>query len=102
LSAAAPAGTPELLGRPLRIRHVGDQLTLDWTGARALLTDESYRVLKGVDPSALSGVNPDGHVTTTWADLDTSARLQFFDVRIAAPCESMSLDDEPPGWDAGR
>lgn len=44
-------------------------------------------------------VNAESKTTLTWVETDTSAPLQFFDVRIAGTCENLSLDDEPPGWD---
>ena len=95
-------GFPDLLGWSLRVSHVGPQVTLNWTGARALLPGEHFHVLKGTDPTVLVKVNPEDQTTLTWTETDVSSTLQFFDVRIANSCEEESLDDEPPGWDDQR
>ena len=93
-------GLPDYLGWSLRVHHVGQQVTLDCTGSRALLPGEHFHVLKGIEPRVLAMANPEAQTTLTWSNTDTTARLQFFDVRIANSCEEMSLDDEPQGWDA--
>lgn len=98
----ATAGFPDYLGWSLRVSHQGQQVTLDWTGSRALLPGEHFHVTKGTDPSILSMVNAEGQVTLQHVETDTSSTLQFFDVRIANSCEEISLDDEPPGWDVPR
>ncbi len=95
-------GFPDFLGWSLRVSHLGQQVTLDWTGGRALVAGEHYHVTKGTDPQVLGMVNAENQIAETHVETDTSARLQFFDVRIANSCEEVSLDDEPPGWDAGR
>lgn len=95
-------GFPDYLGWSLRVSHQGQQVTLDWTGARALQPGEHFHVTKGTDPRVLTHVNGEGQVSLTHVETDTSSTLQFFDVRIANSCEEVSLDDEPEGWDAGR
>jgi hypothetical protein len=85
----------------LRASHAGDRVTLDWSGSRALLPDEHVHVRKRVeDPQgAFALASAEGLIATTWSDTDTTARVQFFEVRYANECETESLDDEPPGMD---
>jgi hypothetical protein len=67
-----------------------------WPGSRALLAGEHYHVLKSPDSSSFAMVNAEGHLSTTWTETDTSEPLQFFDIRVANPCEIQSLADDPP------
>ena len=92
-------GFPDLLGWSLRVSHQGQQITANWTGARALLPGEHFHVNKGTTPQVLVMVNPENQLGLTWTETDTRSPLQFFDIRIANSCEEESLDDEPPGWD---
>jgi len=95
----APFAEPALLGWGLRVRHLGQEITADWTRSRALLPEEHFHLLKGIDPSVLIRVNPEADLSHTFIETDVSARLQFFDTRIANTCEHESADDEPPGYD---
>jgi hypothetical protein len=85
----------------LRVTHVGDLMTLDWSRGRACLPDEHVHVRKraGDPQGALALVSAEGLLARTWSDTDTASRVQFFEVRYANACESESLDDEPPGVD---
>lgn len=89
---------------PLRVSRQGQQVTLDWTLARALDRGEHVHVLKAVgDPAASFGLAcPEAYRSQTWIETDVSSRLQFFDVRFANACEVLSPDDEPPGLDPPR
>ena len=88
---------PVGLGWTLRASHVVDTVTFTWAGTRALLAGEHFHVLKGLDEAQpYPRVNPEGQLTTTWIDVDTANKLQFFDIRIANTCEIESADDEPP------
>ena len=42
-------------------------------------------------------VNPFGDLSLSHAETDTSAALQFFDLRVASPCGQLSEDEYPPG-----
>ncbi len=92
---------PDYLCWPLRVRHVGQAVTLDWSLGRALEPGEHYHVLKADTAAnrAFALVNGEGDLATTWTETDTATRLHFFDVRVANACEASSPDDEPPGLD---
>ena len=84
----------------LRVRHVGQLVTLDWSRARALLAGEHFHLLKAwSDPSSFSRVNPEGDTALEHVETDTTTRLQFFDLRVANACEDQSADEFPPGLD---
>ena len=87
----------------LNVSHVGDVVTLDWSGSRPLGPGEHFHVLKAVnDPrAAFAQVDPEGDVAFTWTETDPTPRLHLFDIRIANECEGVSADDEPPGYDSG-
>jgi hypothetical protein len=101
LDVNTPA-VPDLLGWGLRVSHVLHDVTLNWSRGRALLPTEHYHVLKGYDPRSIALASPEGLTAVTWLNNDRISTIQFFDVRIASPCENQSADDEPPGWDNGR
>lgn len=86
---------------PLRVHHAGDAVTLDWSLGRSLQPGEHLHVLKrsGDAAGAFSLVNAEGETGTTWSETDLTARVQFYDVRVANQCEVSSADDEPPGLD---
>jgi hypothetical protein len=92
---APPAGT----GIVLFLTHDGDSVELRWDGVRPLVAAEHFHLLKlrrGLD-DAFFQVNQDRHRTPSWTETDSGSRLQFFDLRIADHCESISADDFPPG-----
>lgn len=82
----------------LRVRHVGDDLTIEWPLARALAPGEHFHLLKSwLDPRVpFARVTPGAWALTEWREIDTSARLQFFDLRVANSCEQQSLAEYPP------
>ncbi len=83
----------------LRASHVGDAVTMNWTLARVLLSDEHFHLQKAVlrADSTYSRVTPDGDLTRSHVETDTSAWIQFFDLRVADACETESLREYPPG-----
>jgi hypothetical protein len=78
-----------------------DDVTMAWGAARALLPGEHFHLLKawGTPTSAWVRVNAEADLSRARAETDTTARLQFFDLRVANPCEDQSLDEFPPGYD---
>ena len=91
--------TPSVICWPLRVSHVGDDVTLDWSLARALAAAEHVHVGKGSTPTALPRVNPETEQRMTWTERDTVRRRQYFEIRYANACESQSIDEEPAGFD---
>jgi hypothetical protein len=83
----------------LRARHSGNDVTLLWPTARALLPGEHFHLLEARDtpqrPFEL--VNGEGFPGTSWTENDITSRLMFFDLRVANACEQLSLDEYPPG-----
>lgn len=98
LGAAFP---PEGVGAILRLSHVGDDVTIDWSRARALLAGEHFHLLKArhAATAAFERVNAEGDVARSRVERDTTARLQVFDLRVANACEDESADEFPPGLD---
>lgn len=94
-------GTPEGVGAVLRLTHSGHDVTVTWPGARALLPGEHFHLLKAWRSplSSFSLVNGEGDTSGSFAERDQSVRRQYFDLRVASPCEELSLDEFPPGWD---
>jgi hypothetical protein len=95
------ADLPEGVGAILRASHDGDRVEMLWPAARRLLSGEHFHLLKawGQATSAFSRVNPEGDVSSSFAEVDTSEDLQFFDLRVANACEAQSLDEFPPTID---
>jgi hypothetical protein len=87
-------------GRVVVQRH-DDETRSDWTLARPLLADERFHLKKAKDratnPFMLA--NPEGDLSRTSTETDTSSWLQFFDLRVANQCEQESAREYPPGWD---
>ena len=85
----------------LRARHVADTVTMDWSLVRSLLPGEHFHLLKARLSAAepFTMVNPEPDLSLSFTEIDASAWLQFFDLRIANECEVQSGDDEPPGRD---
>lgn len=92
---------PDGVYATLRARHVGDEVTLTWQGARALVGAEHFHLLKASDDprSAFFHVNGEGDLSRQHVETDVTSRLQFFDLRVANGCEDLSLDEFPPGYD---
>ncbi len=88
-------GPPAGVGAVLFASHVGDAVTLNWSGVRALGADEHFHLNKAwLDPTDyFRPINPEGQATTTFTEVDTSAWLQFFDLRVANACETLSLPE---------
>jgi hypothetical protein len=89
---------PDGNGAVLFLSHVGDTIELRWDGARALEAGEHFHVLKqsqAADETFFMS-NVEGDVSTRMTETDRTSRLQFFDVRVADRCESLSLDEFPP------
>jgi hypothetical protein len=93
---------PDGVYATLRARHAGDEVTMEWTAARALTGGEHFHLLKTrLDPTApFVRANPEADVARSHVETDASAWLQFFDLRVANACEDESLDEFPP--DLGR
>jgi hypothetical protein len=89
---------PEGVGAALRATHQGQEITLEWSRARALLPDEHVHLLKSVDgPTGLFvRASAEGERGRSHVERDESARLQLFDLRVANPCEVESEDEFPP------
>ncbi|MEM7246497.1 MAG: right-handed parallel beta-helix repeat-containing protein [Acidobacteriota bacterium] len=93
------APPPEGVFTVLFARNEGEEITLDWSGVRALEPGESFYLLKAVaQPTALFlHVNGDGSVATSYTETDTSSPRQFFDLRVENLCGEISEDEYPPG-----
>lgn len=102
IAESPDASTPSGPWWTLRILHDADVVTLSWAGSRPLVAGEHFHLLKGHDETSFTMINPEGQLATGWTEVDATRPLQFFDVRIANPCEIESLDDEPAGWDVPR
>jgi hypothetical protein len=76
-------------------------VTLTWATARALLPSEHFHLLKArLDPTAIFfRANPEGDLSRSFTETDSSASRQFFDLRVADACEQESADEFPPGYD---
>jgi hypothetical protein len=92
---------PEPVFAVLRASHEGQRVTLSWSAARALLADEHFHLLKAAgEPTAgFSTANGEGDVSRSFTETDASSRRQYFDLRVANPCEILSPDEYPAGWD---
>jgi hypothetical protein len=90
---------PEGVFTTLFASHVGQSVTLEWAGARPLVGDEHFHLLKAVDsPTAsFASVTPEGDLSRSYTETDSSSPLQFFDLRVANACEALSRDEYPPG-----
>ena len=101
LGPARDEGTllPDGVYATLFASHDGDRLTMSWTTARPIFPDEHFHLLKALDaPTELfSRANPEGDLSRSHSETDLSSPLQFFDLRVANPCEEESLDEYPPG-----
>jgi hypothetical protein len=90
---------PEGVYAVLRARHDGDVVTMMWPRVRALLSGEHFHLRKS--PLAANGtfgrINPESDLSLEYTETDTSAWLQFFDLRAANRCEQESLTEYPPG-----
>jgi len=89
------------LGPVLRVRHSGDAVTVDWTRARAFLPFEHVHLLKAWrDPEEFfRRVNREADISRSYTETDRSARLQFFDLRLANKCEGEAGPEYPAGID---
>jgi hypothetical protein len=98
---AVSPGTPEGVGAVLRLWHVAHDVTATWPGTRALLAGEHFHLLKswGAPTAPFFTVNGEGDTSSSFAETDPLSPRQFFDLRVASPCEELSLDEFPPGWD---
>ena len=80
---------------------MGDSVTMVWTLARVLLPDEHFHLRKA--PLRPDGsfplLTPEAYLATTFTETDTSAWIQFFDLRVADLCENESAREYPPGFD---
>ena len=83
----------------LRARHDGQEITLTWDAARALLPGEHFHLLHAdADPSTpFTRLNADGSLARSYTETRRTARLQFFDLRVANACEDESLREYGPG-----
>jgi len=92
-----PAG----VGPVLRVRHAGDEITVDWSRARALLAFEHVHLMKAwVVPNGIfRRANPEGDVSLAFTETERSGNPQFFDLRVANKCEGLAAAEYPPGWD---
>jgi len=91
--------TPEGVGATLRASHDGQRVTLDWSRARPLLPDEHFHLRKALDEATnvFGLASPEGERGRSLIERDEGAALQFFDLRVANPCEVESEDEFPPG-----
>ena len=94
LDEAPPAGVGTVLFATKR----GDEIRLSWITLRPLLPGEHPHLLKTtLDPRRrFTRVSVEGDMSPGYAETDTSAWLQFFDLRVANGCERESLPDYPP------
>ena len=82
----------------LRASHLGDEVTLEWGDARALLDGEAFLLLEADDVAApFTRVNPADDRTLSYTETNTTAPLQLFDLRVGNPCGEVSPDEFPPG-----
>ncbi|MEM7246491.1 MAG: hypothetical protein AAF533_14160 [Acidobacteriota bacterium] len=96
VDVAAPF--PEGVDDTLRVAHVGEEITVDWAGARALLDGEGFVLLKTLDDptSPFAPVLLPDPMDRSFTETDTSSPIQFFDLRVES-CRGLSLDEYPPG-----
>jgi len=101
ITEVADPTTPAGVFATLFASHVGQTVTFDWSGARMLAGDEHFHLLKAWNSAAaaFSLVNGEGDVSRSFTETDTSARRQYFDLRVANGCEVQSDDEFPPGYD---
>jgi hypothetical protein len=99
MDTGAPVG-PEGVGAVLFLSHEGDRVDLRWDGSRALLAGEHFHLLKARDNAEDSffASNPEGDLSLGSQDTDVTSRLQFFDLRVADRCESLSADEFPASY----
>ena len=95
----ADAVFPDGVHATLFLTHDGQEVTLDWTGARALGAGEHFHLKKTVGDADTDFVliSPEPYTERQWIESDPSSALQFFDLRVANPCETESADEFPPG-----
>src|SRR5207248_2770794 len=84
LEAVTDAGSgpwPSGVDATLRASHVGDSVTMHWSGARTLLATEHFHLKKAATrPTApFLRMTPEGTLARSFTETDTSAALQFFD-----------------------
>jgi hypothetical protein len=82
-------------------RHDVQEVTFEWSTARPLLGSEHFHLIKARNsPTAVFMlVNGEADLGRSFTETDASARLQFFDLRVANECEVLSEDEFPPGYD---
>jgi hypothetical protein len=83
----------------LRARHDDDLVTFTWSASRPLLAGEHFHLLKArlAANGSYERANPEADLSLSHAGVDTSAWLQFFDLRVANTCEELSLPEYLPG-----
>lgn len=94
-----PDGPPPGVLATLRAVHEGQRIELHWPLARALQDGESFHLRKAVGPpwGAFTAVNLDAPDDRSYREIDTSSRLQFFDLRVER-CGQLSRDEYPPSY----
>ena len=95
----ADRSTPDGVYATLFVRHWGQRIEAHWETSRALLPEEHFHLKKAwLNPQdAFVIINGEGSTARTLQETDTSAWLQFFDLRVANRCETESLREYPPG-----
>ena len=97
---AVDAGTyafPDGVYATLFASHSGHEVTFHWDSARDLLPAEHFHLLKTVDEptNTFAHANPESDLSRSFTEVDPTASLQFFDLRVANGCEDESLDEFP-------
>ena len=97
----ADRSTPDGVYATLFVRHSGQLIEAYWQTARVLTPEEHFHLKKAwLNPQdTFIVVNGEGSTVRTFQETDTSAWLQFFDLRVANRCETESLREYPPGYD---
>jgi hypothetical protein len=95
---SADASVPDGVHIQLFVRRQGDDITAHWAGARPLLPGEHFHLLRAWDRADVGFEHVNGETSTarSYTETDTSGRIQFLDLRVADPCETLSLREF--GW----
>ncbi|MEM7248392.1 MAG: vWA domain-containing protein [Acidobacteriota bacterium] len=89
---------PDGVYTTLFVANRGEEIRAHWETARDLERREGYHLLKAVNhpTEPYTQVNPMGDLSRDYVETDTSARIQFFDLRVDTDCGDLSIDEYPP------